>query len=435
MKKIFLLTLLIASAISLFAQQQDTNKFQKPDESGYIEVDKAPETIKPPAPVYPPEAKIQAIEGKVFLKILIDEQGNVIKEKIERGVNKLLDNSALEAVKSAKFSPALIKDNPLKVWVTIPISFNLNVNESEGEPDMNKFVKAEEMPQMITQVQPQYPDELKKNNIEGKVFVKLLIDKEGNPKKAVVIKSDNEALNKLSIDAAMESKFTPAKIKNEPLAIWVVVPYRFSLSEAADDHLNKYSSIDEARKAYEELVYRYIKSDDARTIFGDYKLEKVEPEIKYGDESVLYKTITEKHTGYIFLALNGITTIKYISQSLEEIQNYVHKLWSIWLKEFGESRSFDSSQEAEKYFNEGTSGVVNDAFAKTTGAQEYKWEKLNLEITYGDESAVYKISAKNWKEQYYFFARKDKTVYKYYGRSLDQIRGCIDALNSSEKKQ
>jgi TonB family protein len=432
MKKIFLLTFLIASAISLFAQQQDANKFQKSDESGYIEVDKAPETIKPPAPVYPPEAKMQAIEGKVFLKILIDEKGNVIKEKIERSVNQLLDNSALEAVKSAKFSPALVKNKPVKVWVTIPISFKMNLNENEDEPDMNSFVKVEEMPQMITHINPEYPDELKKKNIEGKVYVKLLIDKEGNPKKAVVIKSDNEALNKLSIDAAMKSKFTTAKIKKEPLAIWVVVPYRFSLSEAADDHLKKFNSVDEARKAYEELVYRYIKSDEAKTIFGDYKLEKVESEIKYGDESVLYKAITEKHVGYIFLALNGMTTIRYISQSLGEIRNYVY---GSLLKESGVSQSFGSSQEAEKNFNEATSYVENVSFAKTNGAEEYKWEKLNLEINYGDVSVVYKASAKNWREQYYFFARKEKTVYKYYGKSLDQIRGCVDALNSTQNSK
>jgi len=95
--------------------------------------------------------------------------------------------------------------------------------------------------------------------------------------------------------------------------------------------LNKYSSNDEARKAYNELVYRYIKSDDAKTIFGDYKFEKVEPEIKYGDESVLYKTITEKHTGYIFLALNGITSFTEIPLKFITVLGMLVSLFSFGL--------------------------------------------------------------------------------------------------------
>jgi TonB family protein len=236
MKKIFLIAFYIISFAVLSAQQKNEIKLQKADESGYMNVDKSPEMIKSPVPVYPEEAKMQAIEGKVFLKLLIDEKGNVAKAKIDKGVNRLLDKSALEAVKSAKFSPAMIKDKPVKAWVVLPIAFKLDIdhNEKQDYPGMDESVKVDEHPKFVNIVQPEYPEEAKKNKITGKVYLKVLVDKEGIPQKAVVIKTDNTLFNQPAINATMKSKFTPALLNKEPIAVWVVLPYKFTLDEKED---------------------------------------------------------------------------------------------------------------------------------------------------------------------------------------------------------
>jgi TonB family protein len=236
MKKLLLIALFVVSFSGLFAQQKDEIKLQKADESGYLRVDKSPEMIKAPVPVYPTKAKMQAIEGKVFLKLLIDEKGNVVKSKIDRGVNPLLDKAALEAAKGAKFSPALIKDKPVKVWVVLPIAFKLDMDSSEKEkmPGMNEFTKVDKYPELVHAEKPVYPEEAKKNKIEGKVYVKVLVDKDGSVKKTVIIKSDNEIFNQPAIDATMKSTFTPALLNKEPLAVWVVLPYRFTLDKEVD---------------------------------------------------------------------------------------------------------------------------------------------------------------------------------------------------------
>jgi len=236
MKKLFIITLFVFSFSGLFAQQKNEIKLLKEDESGFISVDKSPVMIKAPVPVYPEKAKMQAIEGKVFLKLLIDENGNVAKAKIDKGINPLLDKSALEAVKSAKFSPALINDKPVRVWVVLPVAFKMEIDngENDGNPGINVSIKVDKYPELIHHEQPIYPEEAKKNNIEGKAYVKVLVDKEGTPQKAVVIKSDNELFNQPAIDATMKSKFTPALLNKEPIAVWVVLPYRFAL-EAKED--------------------------------------------------------------------------------------------------------------------------------------------------------------------------------------------------------
>ena len=239
--KIFLLAIIV-SLSGVFAQQKDAMKLQTADESKFIEVDKAPELITRLNPEYPKKARLAGIQGTVYLKLLIDEKGNVAKAKIEQGVRDMLDESALKAARKAKFSPAMLKDKPVKVWVVLPIAFKLDVDkkdspivsngENNNDPGMNDYVQVEKFPEMIESAKPVYPEEAKKNKITGKVFVKILIDKTGMPTKAIVIKSDSDLFNQSAVDASMKSKFTPAINKGEAIAVWVVLPYKYQLDDA-----------------------------------------------------------------------------------------------------------------------------------------------------------------------------------------------------------
>jgi len=103
--------------------------------------------------------------------------------------------------------------------------------ESNEEPGMDAFVPVEKYPEMVVSVKPEYPEIAKRAGITGKVFVKVLVDKEGKPKRAVVVKSDSELFNDAAIAAAMRSAFTPALQNNHPIAVWIVLPYKFQLSD------------------------------------------------------------------------------------------------------------------------------------------------------------------------------------------------------------
>lgn len=101
----------------------------------------------------------------------------------------------------------------------------------DEEPGMDAFVAVEKLPEMVVAGKPDYPEIAKRAGITGKVFVKVLVDKEGKPKRAVVIKSDSELFNQAAIEAAMKSAFTPALQNNHPIAVWIVLPYRFTLQD------------------------------------------------------------------------------------------------------------------------------------------------------------------------------------------------------------
>jgi Ca-activated chloride channel homolog len=76
---------------------------------------------------YPKEAIEAAIQGTVFVKFVIDENGNITDVEVIRSIDKLLDDAALKAVKSSpKWIPGKQRGKPVKVTFTIPVRFLLN---------------------------------------------------------------------------------------------------------------------------------------------------------------------------------------------------------------------------------------------------------------------------------------------------------------------
>ena len=74
---------------------------------------------------YPEFAKKAGIEGRVFVQFIVDEQGNVQNPQVTRGVHKLLDQAAVEAVKEMKFKPGRQRGKPVKVQMSLPVTFRL----------------------------------------------------------------------------------------------------------------------------------------------------------------------------------------------------------------------------------------------------------------------------------------------------------------------
>ncbi len=85
-----------------------------------------PFVVKRVMPEYPESLRRRGIEGRVIVKVLIDEQGKVIRTQILKGSPYVeLNEAAVEAAKQFEFEPGKAKDKPVKVWMTIPFSFRL----------------------------------------------------------------------------------------------------------------------------------------------------------------------------------------------------------------------------------------------------------------------------------------------------------------------
>ncbi|MCZ7602989.1 MAG: energy transducer TonB [Melioribacteraceae bacterium] len=75
--------------------------------------------------VYPKKAKEAGIQGRVFVKAFINEEGIVDKVELLKGFDPECDSVAMNAIKQTKFTSPKQRGEPVKVQVAIPIVFKL----------------------------------------------------------------------------------------------------------------------------------------------------------------------------------------------------------------------------------------------------------------------------------------------------------------------
>ncbi len=102
---------------------------------------------------------------------------------------------------------------------------------SELLPSPDEFVPFEEAPVQVVSVTPKYPDLAQRANIEGTVWVKALVDKEGKVRDVLIVKDSgaNAGFEEAAIDAAKQTVWKPAISNGQPIAVWVTYKVEFKL--------------------------------------------------------------------------------------------------------------------------------------------------------------------------------------------------------------
>ena len=99
----------------------------------------------------------------------------------------------------------------------------------EKEEPPAYYTPYEQAPEPIHRVAPKYPESANKAGLEGTVWVRIWVDKQGRARKAIVMKSDAEIFNQPATEAALLWVFSPAMMKKGPVSVWVEVPFNFRL--------------------------------------------------------------------------------------------------------------------------------------------------------------------------------------------------------------
>ena len=100
------------------------------------------------------------------------------------------------------------------------------------DPDyVPENLAVEQQPVPVYKVNPEYPEDARRDKVEGTVWVKAVVRKDGTVKKVVILKSDNEVLNDPAIQAMLQWKFKPAVMDGQPVAVWVAIPFKFKLNQ------------------------------------------------------------------------------------------------------------------------------------------------------------------------------------------------------------
>ncbi len=102
----------------------------------FVAVEHQPQPINTPSPVYPEQARLSNIEGTVWAKIWVDEQGNPRKVVLLKSDAEVFNQATIDAAMKWKFKPAVLKGKPVAVWVTIPFKFKMNdsnINQNKSK--------------------------------------------------------------------------------------------------------------------------------------------------------------------------------------------------------------------------------------------------------------------------------------------------------------
>jgi len=223
----------------------------------FVDYDKAPALAKRVFPKYPPLAKAAGVEGTVYMKLWVREDGKVETVKLQKGsgTDAGFEEAALRAATQFEFYPAMKNGKPVAVWVSIPFHFKLGEKPASPEtpaavrsqtPNTNEapttgFVQFDEAPQIVRRAAPVYPEIAKKAGLEGTVWVKIQLDENGKVREALVQKSSKPDLGfeEAAMAAAKSFEFSPARKNQKPVAVWITMPFHFKLGQIEKTNQNQ----------------------------------------------------------------------------------------------------------------------------------------------------------------------------------------------------
>ena len=177
--------------------------------------------------------------------IYFSKEGSIEKVIQLESISDQIDNTILKFIqKTIKIIPPEINGKRVKLHTYFTVNYNTDgLNFLSGKdislipkesPEDMYHVSVDEMPSPVGGMQDivkriKYPEEAKKEGIEGKVIVKLFIDESGIPQRCKIIKGVNPLLDTEAKDVLMKTKFYPGKIDGKPVKVQVAIPVVFKL--------------------------------------------------------------------------------------------------------------------------------------------------------------------------------------------------------------
>jgi protein TonB len=80
------------------------------------------------------------------------------------------------------------------------------------------------------QVKPRYPESARRQGVQGTTLLKVHVSDQGRVDDVMIEHSaGHQDLDLAAMDAVKQWRFEPAKQGNRPVAVWVMLPVRFTL--------------------------------------------------------------------------------------------------------------------------------------------------------------------------------------------------------------
>ena len=219
---------------------------------------------------YPAEAQQKGEQGRVMVQFVVGKDGKLSDIKIMRSISPTLDAEAIRVIKAMPtWKPGTQRGQAVAVKYTIPISFRLQGSKGDDKPvasdiqvvsvtkannenskpiptdpvkDSNGeevFMVVEKMPEFpggtaelmkFLQQNIKYPEQARKDSIQGRVIVQFTIKKTGEVSNTTVIRNVSPELDAEAIRVINAMPlWTPGEQKGEPVNVKFTLPIQFRL--------------------------------------------------------------------------------------------------------------------------------------------------------------------------------------------------------------
>jgi len=108
-------------------------------------------------------------------------------------------------------------------------SFPFAGDASAGDGEVRKVGGDVKEPVVVTRVPPVYPEEARKDRIQGKVVLEVVIDTKGNVTKAEAVESPDPLLSEAALAAVRQWTYAPATLEGKPVKVYLQVTVNFKL--------------------------------------------------------------------------------------------------------------------------------------------------------------------------------------------------------------
>ncbi len=190
---------------------------------------------------YPAAAREANKQGVVFFTFVVEKDGSISGLKLVRGVSADIDAEAMRVLATmANWLPAEQHGEAVRSRYTLPITFSLNKSPLTKTPnDVYAAVEhAPSYPGGITEFYKflssniVYPQSARKANIQGKVFLTFIIEKDGAVSNVKVVRGVSAAIDSEAVRVMRTSpNWMPGKQNNVPVRCQYTVPISFNLTK------------------------------------------------------------------------------------------------------------------------------------------------------------------------------------------------------------
>jgi TonB family protein len=217
-------------------------------------VPEPPKLISTPKVDYPTVAKDSDIYGAVFVRVSVDEAGNVTSAEFARGPGSVcgsvtfepvvaLRNAAVDAARQAKFEPARSGDHAVPYTTEMRFTFAAPPGRSskKAETTFSAVGTSDESTatnesqtisggvmngKALALPKPSYPAAARAVRASGAVPVQVLIYEDGTVFSAEAV-GGHPLLQAASVAAACSAKFTPVLLSGQPVKVSGIITYNF----------------------------------------------------------------------------------------------------------------------------------------------------------------------------------------------------------------